>query len=149
MPIIIIMYIHDWHHSSISGIPYIQLTRLQCTTIHGAFPLLLSPLASFSLFPFVSLYAPFLLTWNPPSCDRICPPWSQVVCKLTLPVPPLTQPSPFQIPRTPTDQRLTETTSGIIRRLLSGTLTLSVPLGAQSGHRRDRELCFFCFFDRS
>ncbi len=45
-------------------------------------------------FPFVSLLQPFLLTWNPPSCDRICPPRSQVACKLTSLVPPLTQTLP-------------------------------------------------------
>ncbi len=35
---------------------------------------------------------------------------------------PFTQTLPLQIPRTPTAQRLTKTTSGIIRRLLSGTI---------------------------
>ncbi len=37
-------------------------------------------------FPFASPWSPFsalLLTWNPPSCDRIRPPRSQVACKLT------------------------------------------------------------------
>jgi hypothetical protein len=34
---------------------------------------------------------------------------------------PFTKPSPLQIPRTPITQRLTKTTSGRIRRLLSGT----------------------------
>ncbi len=73
----------------------------------------------------VSLCLPFLLTWNPPSCDRIRPPRSQVACKLT---PPLSQTFtrtlPFQIPRTPTAQCLTTTTSGTIRRLLSGTINM-------------------------
>jgi hypothetical protein len=62
------------------------------------------------------------LTWNPPSCDRIRPPRSKVACKLTSPVPTLSpKPSPLQIPRTPATRRPTETTSGRIRRLLSGT----------------------------
>jgi hypothetical protein len=46
---------HNWYHSSISGIPYIHGHKLQCTTIHGAFPLLLSSLASSPLSPFVPL----------------------------------------------------------------------------------------------
>jgi hypothetical protein len=65
---------------------------------------------------------PLLLTWNPPSCDRNRPPRSQVACKLTLLAPPFTQTLPLQIPRTPTAQRLTKATSGIIRLLLSGTV---------------------------
>jgi hypothetical protein len=36
---------------------------------------------------------------------------------------PFPKPSPLQIPRTPATQRLTKTTSGRIRRLLSGTIT--------------------------
>jgi hypothetical protein len=101
------MYIHDWHHSSISGTPYIQLSRLQCTSIHSAFPLLLSPLARFPLLPFCT---PFLLTWNPPSCDRICPPRSQVACKLTSPIAPLTQdPPPSKFPEP-------QLTSALLRR---------------------------------
>jgi hypothetical protein len=52
------MYMHNWYHSSISGIPYIHGHKLQCTTIHGAFPLLLPPLASPPLSPFCT---PFYL----------------------------------------------------------------------------------------
>jgi hypothetical protein len=55
-------------------------------------------------FPFVSPLLPSLLTWNPRSCDRIRPPWSQVACKLTSPVPPFTQtlpPSKFPEPQLP------------------------------------------------
>ncbi len=37
--------------------------------------------------------SPFLLTWNPPSCDRIRPPRSQVACKLT-PLVPTLYPNP-------------------------------------------------------
>ncbi len=45
-------------------------------------------------FPFSPPLYPLLLTWNPPSCDRICPPRSQVACKLTSLVPPFTQTLP-------------------------------------------------------
>jgi hypothetical protein len=44
IPVIIIMYVHNWYHSNVSGILCIYGLRLQCTTIHGAFHLLLSPL---------------------------------------------------------------------------------------------------------
>jgi hypothetical protein len=53
--------------------------------------------------PFSPLY-PFLLTWNPPSCDRNRPPRSQVACKLTLPCPnlhPNPPPSKFPEPQLP------------------------------------------------
>ncbi len=53
------------------------------------FPLLI-PLC----FPFLSP----LLTWNPPCCDRIRPPWSQVARKLIYPFPSLPIPSPFRNP---------------------------------------------------
>ncbi len=86
------------------------------TYIHGAIPL--APLAGSPLLPFVSP-STYLA---PSSCDRNRPPPSQVACKLTLFSPPFTQLChPFQIPRTPTAQRLTMTTSGIFRLLLSGT----------------------------
>jgi hypothetical protein len=74
--------------------------------------------------PLCSPFDPLSLTWNPPSCDRIHPPRSQVARKLTPLDPPSSQPSPFQIPRTPITPRLTTTTSGIIRHLLSGTCTV-------------------------
>jgi hypothetical protein len=90
--------------------------------VHGAFPLLFVPLANSPLSPFAPLSDPLLLTWNPPSCDRIRPPQSQVACKLTSSDPPFSQTLPLQIPRTQLAQRLTTTTSGPIRRLLSGTI---------------------------
>jgi hypothetical protein len=37
--------------------------------------------------PLFPLYVPFPLTWNPPCCDRICPPLSRVAHKLTLSFP--------------------------------------------------------------
>ncbi len=82
-------------------------------------PCFLSPLAD----PFCSPFWSPLLTWNPPSCDRIRPPWSQVACKLTSPFPTLSPIPPHcQIPRTQVIKRLTMTTSRI-RLLLSGTTT--------------------------
>jgi hypothetical protein len=77
-------------------------------------------LLSLSQFPFAPLAVPLLLPLvplstylAPSSCDRNRPPPSQVACKLTLFAPPFTQLShPFQLPRTPTAQRLTMTTLG-------------------------------------
>jgi hypothetical protein len=59
--------------------------QIRCT---WRFPLaLLSPFAFFcSLLP---PFVPLLLTWNPPCCDRIRPPRSQVARKLTSRFPPL------------------------------------------------------------
>jgi hypothetical protein len=90
------------------------------------FPLSPFPLAGSPLFPFVSP-STYLA---PSSCDRNRPPPSQVACKLTPFVPPFTQLShPPQIPRTPIAPRLTMTTSGIFRLLLSGTLLKVRTLG--------------------
>jgi hypothetical protein len=89
------------------------------STVHVALsPCFFSP----CWLPFAPLsYSP-LLTWNPPCCDRICPPWSQVACKLTSPSLTLPTPSPFQIPSTHViyTVRLAMTTSRL-RLLLSGT----------------------------
>ncbi len=103
--------------------------------IHGAFPLLF---ASPCRFPFAPLSISLLLTWNPPSCDRIRPPRSQVDCKLTSPVPTLfPNPPPSKFPEPQFTQRLTKTTSGIIRRLLSGTLTIeSTAQDSQHQHEK-------------
>ncbi len=84
-------------------------------------------MAQFPLLPLLNpLCLPFVFPSTylaPSSCDRNRPPPSQVACKLTLFAPPFTQLShPLQIPRTPTAQRLTMTTSGIFRLLLSGTI---------------------------
>ncbi len=68
------------------------------------------------LFPLCSPLYPFSTYLAPSSCDRNRPPSSQVACKLTLFAPPFTQLShPFQFPRTPTAQRLTTTTLGLLR----------------------------------
>ncbi len=86
-------------------------------------------MAQFPLFflpSWAPLYSPFVSPsayLAPSSCDRNRPPQSQVACKLTPFAPPFTQlPLSLQIPRTPTAQRLTKTTSGIFRLLLSGTI---------------------------
>jgi hypothetical protein len=104
---------------------YIHEYELQYTFIHGAFPLLsISPCYS-PFLPFCSPLDPLLLTWNPPSCDRNRPPRSQVACKLTLPCPTLhPNPPPSKFPEPQLAQRLTKTTSGIFRTLLSGTWSI-------------------------
>ncbi len=91
------MHIYNWYHSNVAGIHYIHKYRLQYTwRIPLAF---LSPLADSFLLPFLT---PLYLLGNPPSCDMIHPPWSQVACKLTSssstlnPIPP---PSKFPEPR--------------------------------------------------
>ncbi len=82
------MHIHNWYHSNVTGIHYVHKYRLQYTC---AFPLLfISP----CWFPFAPLSDPLYLLGNPPSCDRIRPPWSQVACKLTSPSQPFPQPLP-------------------------------------------------------
>jgi hypothetical protein len=75
-----------------------------------------SPYFSFpSLAPLCSPFVSPSTYLAPSSCDRNRPPQSQVACKLTPFAPPLTWPTPpLQIPRTPTAQRLTKTTSGTI-----------------------------------
>ncbi len=98
------------------------------TYIHGIymahFHLLLSAPCCCPLAPLcVPLCIPLSTYLAPSSCDRNCPPSSQVACKLTPFAPPFTQlPHPSQIPRTPPALRLTTTTSGIFRLLLSGTV---------------------------
>ncbi len=75
------MHMYNWYHSDITGIHmYTSRVIVHCRTI---------PL----LFAFPSLHSPLLpirlpsLTWNPPCCDRIRPPRSQVACKLISPFP--------------------------------------------------------------
>jgi hypothetical protein len=117
------MHIHNWYHSDVTGIHYVHERNYN---IHGAIPLLFLPL----LILFCPLSDPLYLLGNPPSCDRIRPPWSQVACKLTSPFSTLSQPSPLQIPRTQVINRLTMTTSRI-RLLLSGTVTLNFSFPGQ------------------
>ncbi len=84
------MHIYNWCHSNVTDIHYVHEYRLQHTWRN--------PLAFYLslLNPFCSPFESPLLTWNPPSCDRIRPPWSQVACKLTSPFSTLPQslPSP-------------------------------------------------------
>ncbi len=88
------------------------------------FPLLLSPLADSPLLPIAPLSTPFYLlgtllavTGSVHLGPRLLVNW-----------PPLSQlspqPLPLQIPRTPITQRLTKTTSGPVRRLLSRTISM-------------------------
>ncbi len=54
------------------------------------------------LIPLCSPFCSPLLTWNPPSCDRIRPPWSLVACKLNSSFPspcPYTPHSKIPTPR--------------------------------------------------
>jgi hypothetical protein len=74
---------------------------------------LLIPFCPLSLFP--------LLTWNPPSCDRIRPPRSQVTRKLTSPFSTVSHSLPTPNSQYPVNKRLTMKTSRI-RLLLSGTV---------------------------
>ncbi len=97
--------------------------------VHGALPLLFLFPCWLPLSPLCSPLNPLLLTWKPPSWDRIRQPRSQVACELTPLSHLLPKPSPFQIPRTPTTQRLTRMTLGTIRRLLSGTATFELFCG--------------------
>jgi hypothetical protein len=116
---------HNWYHSNVSSILYTHGHRLQCITIHGAFPLLLSPLADSPLPPFCSPFNPFYLLGTLLAVTGSV----HLGLRLLANWPPLSQPSPLQIPRTPVTQRLTKTTSGRIRRLLSGKVTVSAEIG--------------------
>jgi hypothetical protein len=90
------MHIYNWYHSNVAGIHYVHEYRLQYT---WRIPLAFSPLADSLLLPFLT---PLYLLGNPPSCDMIRPPWSQVACKLTSPFPtlsPIPPPSKFPEPR--------------------------------------------------
>ncbi len=108
------MHIFNWYHSNDTGIHYVHDAD---HNIHGAIPLLfISP----CWFLFAPPLNPLYLLGNPPGCDRIRPPWSQVACKLTSPFSTLSPiPPPLQIPRTQVTKRLTMTTLRI-RLLLSG-----------------------------
>ncbi len=68
-------------------------------TVHGGIPLLfISP----CWIPFAPLSSPLYLLGNPPSCDRIRPPWSPVACKLNSSFPspcPYTPHSKIPTPR--------------------------------------------------
>jgi hypothetical protein len=113
---IIIMHIYNWYHSNTTGIHLHRRIQIVCT---WRIPLaLLSPLA-----PLVPLFRSLSLTWNPPCCDRIRPPRSQVACKLTSPFSTLSSTLPPPNSQNPGYQRLTKTTLRL-RRLLSGTVSL-------------------------
>ncbi len=96
-------YVHTQVHNTCSIIPLLFL------------PLLIPLLPSFPI-PFTYL--------EPPCCDRICPPWSQVACKLTSPslFSQLPHHPKFPVPKL--FIHLTTTTSRL-RLLLSGTVTFN------------------------
>ncbi len=81
------MHIYNWYHSNVTGIHYVHEYRLQytwCNSLAFYLPLLVCfPLLHSFLLP---IGFP-LLTWNPPCCDRIRPPRSQVARKLIFPFP--------------------------------------------------------------
>jgi hypothetical protein len=69
------MYTYNWYHSTtIIHYVYEQDKYLHC---------IVNPFALCSPFFLIPFCSPSL-TWNPPCCDRIRPPRSQVACKLTL-----------------------------------------------------------------
>ncbi len=105
------MYITGIIHTFKAFFTYMDTnSNVQLYMAHS--PCFYLPLLAPFCLPLCSPFDLLSLTWNPPSCDRIRPPQSQVACKLTPFDPPSPQPSPFQIPRTPITPRLTTTTSG-------------------------------------
>jgi hypothetical protein len=75
------MHIYNWYHSDITDIHYVHgYVTAHCKVIPLLFAL---PFLHLLLLPI----CPSLLTWNPPCCDRICPPRSQVARKLIVPFP--------------------------------------------------------------
>ncbi len=78
--VIVIMHIYNWYHSITTSIPLYTPARTWFIYMAHS-PCFFFPL----LIPFFSPFYPSLLTWNPPCCDRICPPCSQVARKLTSP----------------------------------------------------------------
>ncbi len=119
---------HNWYHSNVSCILLCTRHRFQCTvqlyTAHSPcfYLSLLAPLC----LPFVPFLTPFHLLGTLLAVTESV----HLGLRLLVNWPPLSQPfpnpSPLQIPRTPITQRLTKTTSGRIRRLLSGTVTWNV-----------------------
>jgi hypothetical protein len=72
-------------------------------------------------FPFPPPFVPFYLLGTLLAVTGIVNLGLRLLVNWPLLPHPSPKPSPLQIPRTPTVQRLTKTTSGIIRLLLSGT----------------------------
>ncbi len=85
------MHIYNWYHTSLQAFYYVHETRMD---MYMNIPLAFSPLAP--------LFSPLQLTWNPPCCDRIRPPRSQVARKLTLLFPSPGSYTP--LPKIPTPQ---------------------------------------------
>ncbi len=121
------MYVHNWYHSNVSSIHLYTWTQF---TIHMAqSPCFFSPLADSPLSPLAPLSTPFYLLGTLLAVTgSVC-----LGLRLLVNWPPLSQPlpqtpPPLQIPRTLVTQCLTKTTSGTIRRLLSGTASFKSTL---------------------
>jgi hypothetical protein len=80
---IIIMYIYNWYHSITTSIHLYTRTQITMYMMHSPYFVPLAPFANSPCSPFQSPS----LTWNPPSCARIRPPWSPFACKLPSPFP--------------------------------------------------------------
>jgi hypothetical protein len=119
------MYVHNWHHSSVSSILFIYTNTIYNIQYMAHSPCFFSPFADSPLSPLapLSTLSHFLGTLLAVTGSV------HLGLRLLVNWPPLSQPpprpSPLQIPRTPVTQRLTKTTSGTIRRLLSGTCSFS------------------------
>ncbi len=123
------------------------------------FPCFLSPLVNSLLLPFLT---PLYLLGNPPSCDRICPPWSPVACKLNSPFP---SPCPYtpnsKIPTPPgfltskyTFIRMASRTwlkrsSSIVMQLVPGAQNLKIPTKNWRVYTQFFLLNFSCLNQRS
>ncbi len=109
-----LLYVHDWYHSYVSSIlTYTNMSyNVQLCMAHS--PYFISPCWSSLALPFVLFYllgTLLAVTGSVHLSPRLLVNWLS-----------LTQPSPFQIPRVPITPRLTKTTSGMTRHLLSGTV---------------------------
>jgi hypothetical protein len=96
-------------------------TRLQVTITMAHSPCFFSPLADSPWSPLAPLFyfsTPFYLLGTLLAVTGSI----HLGLRLLVNWPPLSQPFPLQIPRTPITLHLTKTTSGTIRRLLSGNV---------------------------
>jgi hypothetical protein len=80
------MHIYNWYHSITASIlPYTR-NEIDCM---------------YTIIPLAPLFNPSQLTWNPPCCDRIRPPRSQVARELTPHFPHPTHVAPYPKSRPP------------------------------------------------
>ncbi len=94
------LYTHNRRQSFRQLQAFTMYTNIERIVQFMSIPCFLFPFSLSLLLPFVSLYFP-LLTWNPPCCDRICPPQSQVARKLISPFPHSTPYTPHSKIPTP------------------------------------------------